>query len=257
MTTRSNGYVLVVEDDEMFAALTADQLKAAGFHCAVAGTVRDALAMATSAQAGLPDAIVADIHLPDGDHRELLAGLRAAGVRSSVILVTGSPSLETSLESMEMQVFGYLVKPVSPERLADTVTRACESSRLRGRLQDAEGRYRALVSQVSGLQALARPDATPRDLDESLAEYLALLLGVSGQALAEAVDVLQLLRSESVRTPLRHLSRHPEAEMYREAIAHSIQVLERTRHNFKSKELAELRQRLEAALLSTARPRTV
>lgn len=252
MDNPSNGRVLIVEDDTLFAMLTTSQLRDAGFTCEVAGSIDAALAVMTSQPADFFDAILADIHLPDGDLQTLLPRLRSADTRTSIVLVTGSPSLQSSLDSMDHHVFAYLVKPVEPARLVETVTRARDATRLRSRLNDAEHRYRALSEQVAKLREFATPDAAPRDLDESLTEYVSLLLGASGHALAEAMDVLQLVQAERAKMPLRHLSRHPEAEMYRNAIAHTIQVLERTKSAFKSRELADLRQQLEAALLTAA-----
>ena len=67
--------VLVVEDDPICRKHTIEALRQAGMAVKHTGRLSDALRLA---QEWLPELIVTDLHLPDGDGTELARGVRAA-----------------------------------------------------------------------------------------------------------------------------------------------------------------------------------
>jgi hypothetical protein len=73
-----------------------------------------------------------------------------------------------------------------------------------------------------------------------------LLLSIGDTAM-EAADLICTLSGEEDQ-PVRQLSSHPEAESLRQAVEETVEVLERTKNSFKSKELGSLRRRLNKLL---------
>lgn len=211
----SAGKILVVEDDDLFATMMAERLGKYGHEITSVGDLASAV-QALGRQSF--DVVVADLHLPGNDDG-LPDALLAETGNTPVILITGSP----------------------------TVDQAIAHGRLQTRLEDSQRRYQALDQQLEALRQVATARAH-KDINQSLADYLRLLLGSSGSALAEAIEVLAVLEKDRLAEPVRHLSRHPEAELFRAALEEAVEVLEKTRNSFKSKELADLRRRLERAL---------
>ncbi|MFZ5723478.1 MAG: response regulator [Pseudomonadota bacterium] len=242
------GHILVIEDDELFATLMADTLQQEGYACTIAPTLGEARALLAAQRF---DVIVTDIHLPDSADSPVLDMLTGqTGTATPLIVITGQPSLDSAMKSMNLRAFAYRTKPLAMGDLLITVHEAVREGNIRRRLGATRERLRTLDLQLEQLRQITLAPA-PSNLNQSLAEYILLLLGNCGENLAEAVEAFQLMDVESLQRPVRQLSRHPDAEMFRRAIEHTIEVLEKTRHSFKSRELAELRQKLETALTVT------
>lgn len=250
--TGSAGTVLVVEDDDLYVAMLAEHLGRAG-HQVV--TVNHLAAAEVLLGTRAFDAVIADLHLP-GTDGGLPHSLIALAGMAPLIIITGSPSIDSALHSIENRVFAYRVKPFEIQAFLDTVDQAIAHGRLQTRMAGTRRRYQALDEQLNLLrQLLVTGQQAERGINQSLADYLRLLLASSGDSLAEAIDVLGTLEVDPLAQPVRHLSRHPEAEMFRSAVMETVATLEKTKNSFKSKELADLRRRLEAALLLAGNPR--
>jgi EAL domain-containing protein (putative c-di-GMP-specific phosphodiesterase class I) len=119
--------ILVVDDDE-------DVLRAFSRILSRAGNDVDEVPTGTRAIdrvcSNRYDALVCDITMPDIDGIELLRRVRALDVDLPVILVTGSPALESAIEAVELGATRYLTKPVEPAILAEAVGRAVRLRRL-------------------------------------------------------------------------------------------------------------------------------
>jgi two-component system OmpR family response regulator/two-component system copper resistance phosphate regulon response regulator CusR len=108
--------ILVVEDDELLGKALRRGLEEAGHRCSWVKSGQRGLERAISQQC---DAVVLDLMLPDLGGLELLAQLRAAGVRTPVIVLTALGSVEERVAGLEVGADDYLVKPFAfPELLA-------------------------------------------------------------------------------------------------------------------------------------------
>ena len=113
--------ILVVEDDEALARTMQRVLGSAGFQVETAFNGDAALAKLSSATF---EAIVTDIELPGTSGVDLLRIVRAYDLDVPVILMTGSPRLETATDAVQLGALQYLVKPVSNEAIVEAVNRA-------------------------------------------------------------------------------------------------------------------------------------
>ena len=105
--------VLVVDDDASLRLLCRVNLELDGFRVFVAGSLAEAAGMLAENEF---DAVLLDLHLGDGDGRDLLASL--GDERPPVALFTGSEVIGPELRSMAEEV---LSKPFQLDELLSTV----------------------------------------------------------------------------------------------------------------------------------------
>jgi DNA-binding response OmpR family regulator len=104
---------LVVDDDESLRMLCRINLELDGYRVLEASSLEEARQALAS---GGIDAMLLDLHLGDGDGRDLLAALGSD--RPPVALFTGSEAIGPELQQAAEAV---LAKPFGIERLAETV----------------------------------------------------------------------------------------------------------------------------------------
>jgi CheY-like chemotaxis protein len=124
--------VLIVDDDESVRPLILALMKAQGAECSEAADGAEALQKAMTAS---PDLILLDLHLPKQDGLDVMRMLHsmARGADIPVLIMTGSPSVDSVRDSMSLGAVDYLLKS---ELLAESGTArlkkalaAAESSR--------------------------------------------------------------------------------------------------------------------------------
>ncbi len=109
--------LLVVEDDDRFAAIVRDLSRELGFQCIVAATAEEALKLAKRHR---PSAVVLDVGLPDQSGLTVLDVLkRDDDTRHIPIHVVSAE--DHSQTALSLGAVGYLVKPVKREDLAEVV----------------------------------------------------------------------------------------------------------------------------------------
>jgi two-component system OmpR family response regulator len=100
--------VLIVEDEEKLAALTARSLREAGLAVDIARRGEDALWMAGSTPY---DAIVLDVGLPGIDGFEVCRRLREDGVWSPVLMLTARDAVHDRVTGLDGGADDYMTKP--------------------------------------------------------------------------------------------------------------------------------------------------
>ena len=108
--------VLVVDDDARIRDLFSNILGRAGYVVETAGTGKEAL---EKIQKENPNVLLLDVQLPDSNGIELLT---TADSRDTVkIIVTGFSTEEAGKKAADFGADDYLVKPVQPKELLDTI----------------------------------------------------------------------------------------------------------------------------------------
>ncbi|MFL5303733.1 MAG: ATP-binding protein [Polyangia bacterium] len=186
--------VLIVDDEEALAENVAEIVGTLGVDTAIARDRRSALAIA--AQRDFDVALI-DVRLPDGDGMSLLEPLRTRSPNMQLVLVTGNATLEGAIAAVRGDAFAYVLKPVSPRDLLDTVRRALsqaglyhERERLRLDLERSEQRHRDLVESmpafVVALDGAGRITTWNRLLEKVTGFSRAEMLGADGTVLVAA-----------------------------------------------------------------------
>jgi CheY-like chemotaxis protein len=114
--------ILIVEDDERFAAVLRDLAHEQGFHCLIALTADEGLALATQA---VPHAILLDVNLPDHSGLGVLDQLKR-NPKTRHIPVHMASVTDFSHQARELGAIGYALKPVQREELVEAFRRLDE-----------------------------------------------------------------------------------------------------------------------------------
>jgi EAL domain-containing protein (putative c-di-GMP-specific phosphodiesterase class I) len=131
--------VLLVDDDEVLLRTYARSLTADGYECDMR---LDGEAAVEAIRAGSYDVVLSDIDMPRLGGLALLERIRAYDLDVPVVLITGSPSLETAMAAIEYGALRYLPKPVETERLRAVTADAVRLHRI--------ARAKRLALEVSG-----------------------------------------------------------------------------------------------------------
>lgn len=117
--------VLLVEDDASLIDAYRMVLEPRGLEVVGATTASEALSRLEEAR---PKAIVADLRLPDAHGPELLLALRTAAPEIPLLVLTGREPDRARDAGEEIDVAGYMTKPVSGAELAARIDELLRSS---------------------------------------------------------------------------------------------------------------------------------
>ncbi len=120
MQNNRKPHILIIDDNASFRELLRIMLSNEGYAVEVA---EDAVEGGKAMLAAQPDLVICDIDMPFMDGLELLSALRADPGTASlkVILLSGRKDIETLTRAEQLGALDYLVKPVTRERLLDSI----------------------------------------------------------------------------------------------------------------------------------------
>jgi DNA-binding NtrC family response regulator len=186
--------ILVVDDHADLLAFYAAILERAGYEVVQA---ESGAAAERIIHTSVIDVVITDLKMPAVGGLDIIRAAKDADPETSVILITGFPTVETAVEAMKLGAFDYLIKPFTEERLIAVVAASVEKRRVR----ESHG---LLLSQLrtsltpSGLVGRSRPMLKLVDDIRKTAEVDAnvLILGESGVGKER---VAQMIVDSSVR----------------------------------------------------------
>ena len=117
--------VLLVDDEIRALALTERALVSSSIPCQLAHSADEALTWLKDAPQA--DVVVSDIRMPVTDGIEFLGRLRdeyASRRWLQIILVTGHATVDTAIAAIRLEASDYLLKPVDPAALRESVGHA-------------------------------------------------------------------------------------------------------------------------------------
>ena len=138
---------LIADDEPLLREALARQLAQSWPELDVVAQVRNGREAVERFEALEPDVCFLDVHMPG------MSGVEAArriGGRAHLVFVTAYD--QYAVEAFAQGALDYLVKPVEPERLAETVTRLKERMRAAAPALDPEALLRALAEQLDRVQ---------------------------------------------------------------------------------------------------------
>ncbi len=251
MATPDAAHILLVDDEETFRLSTAELLRRHGHTCECAEDAEKAVALLNENESY--DLLIADIRMPGNSELEFLREMQQRRPALPIIVVTGYPSVQTAVDALRLTVVDYLTKPLNLSELLNSVTVAVQKGRLLGAIRKDRESAREWGEALEHLAAsLHRSGGTDgetelawtmnRYLEQSVV-HIGILAGTLKQTLdavitgtvRESVDVCSVLRC-------------PRMQAYKGALDETVAVLEQTKGAFKSKQLGELRQKLEGLL---------
>lgn len=123
--------VLVVDDDPAILAAISEFMEIEGHSVSRAGDIR---AAGKELENSVPEIVITDFHLPDGDALQLLALLKSMNVPTQCIVLTGYGTIDLAVKAIKDGAEQFLTKPVQFSVLSSYV-RACLESQHGRRLQ--------------------------------------------------------------------------------------------------------------------------
>ncbi|WP_286241051.1 sigma-54-dependent transcriptional regulator [Neptuniibacter halophilus] len=169
------GKVLLVDDEAAVRRSTEKWLQMAGFEVIGCSSAAEALAQFTPE---FPGVVVSDVKMPEMTGQALMAELLKQVPGFPVVLVTGHGDVDMALAAMRQGAYDFIEKPFNPERLVETIQRACEKRRLmlenlrlQQHLSSSSGIDRRLIGMSPAIQRLKQEILTQAELDTNVIIY--------------------------------------------------------------------------------------
>ncbi|MCE5229428.1 response regulator [bacterium] len=237
----NKGRILIADDDEGCRKFVSEVLRQEGYECECAG---DGTSAGEALKKESFDVLVCDINMPGNRELELIRDLPPPAAGMPVILVTGYPTLETAISSVNLSVMAYIVKPVRRQELLDHVSKLAEYSKVCKSGREVRDRLNGWTREMMGLQEyLVKSPRLKQPLQ--VGDFVSLTLGNMLGSILDLKSLTEGLGQEQDAREVCRLYDCPPLRQYRELIQETIKVLEKTKSSFKSRELCELRQKLE------------
>lgn len=119
--------ILIIEDDLTFGLMIQKWLNRKGFVANKSSSLREARHLLEET---MPDLILSDLRLPDGDGISLLSHLRDEGLTTPFIVMTSYAEVENAVLAMKAGATDYIAKPFPPDLLLEKISEAFRSSKL-------------------------------------------------------------------------------------------------------------------------------
>lgn len=233
----SRGRILIADDEPLVLRSLAGALKAQGFDCAAVSSGDEVLARLREQQF---DALISDLLMPGNSGLSLFENVPQLAAGLPIVLITGQPSVETASQSLRLPIVAYLTKPIDFGELVHILDEAIFKFRAHLAMQ---AQRRHLTEWERGLDTiLTQYRAGGAQNDGNITHYLQFSLRQVILALSQLEQTAEaLVGNQYAAQQLQQLDREA-------ALRHTVDVLRRTKQNFKSKELGELRKELERLL---------
>ncbi|MGM8226881.1 sigma-54-dependent transcriptional regulator [Cellvibrio sp. ARAG 10.3] len=169
--------VLLVEDDPDLQQLLMEELQDAGHSCIACGGLQEARAFL---QAQLPQLIVSDLRLPDGNGLTLLENVKQLPLKPGFIVITAFGTIDQAVDALKRGADDFLTKPLDLDHLRLCVERTLQ----RQQLQEEVAYYRRLLDEaefhgmIGGSSVMRQLFALLRQIAQ--AEGPVLITGESG-----------------------------------------------------------------------------
>jgi hypothetical protein len=164
-----------------------------------------------------------------------------------VVLVTGYPTLMSAIDSIELPVVAYLVKPIEFPQLVAKVQGAIPRFRMFRTVKRFRKELLDFGQQLDGVESeLGRPpDAqSPGPVHD----FVALSFEGITRALRNLRDLTESVALQSPTQAPCEVLNCPRGRRLTDAIKDGVRILEKTKKSFKSKELAQMREDYETLL---------
>ena len=172
--------ILLVEDDHSLREFFREELEENGYAVREASSVAEAVELLSGE---IPDLVLSDVKLPDGQGDSLLANARNFPVPPPVILITAFGQVEEAVEALRQGAADFLTKPIDVDHLLLRIERALEVLHLR-REVSASGKTKKQSGRSGELPVLGKSPVW-RQIEKQLASIAAtddpvLITGPSG-----------------------------------------------------------------------------
>ena len=192
--------------------------------------------------------------MPGNAGLELVRDLPQLAAGLPVILLTGHATVETAVQSVRYAVTAYLMKPADLEALIDLSQEAISKYRALRSLTTHQRRLQDWCHDLDRIRTLVR-DTAGSNFAAPWQTFLTLSLGHIIESLVDLRAFTQALAPHGDPAVLSKRLESSQPLVLIEALRETISVLERTKGAFKSRELGDLRKKLEQLVAGSRGPK--
>jgi two-component system, NtrC family, nitrogen regulation response regulator NtrX len=148
--------ILVIDDDANTLASLARAFRLAGHEATVCDNAARALELAKAERF---DLILSDVVMPGRDGIALLEDFRAAGINSTVVMMSGQASIEMAVKATRLGASDFLEKPISTDKLLLTVENVLRLKHLEDENRDLKkslGRHHIVWASAAMKEVMAQ-----------------------------------------------------------------------------------------------------
>ena len=207
--------VMVVDDHPIWRDAVARDLAEDGF--TVVATADGMAAARRRAAVVLPDVVVMDMRLADGDGARATAEVLAVSPASRILVLSASDERDDVLEAVKAGATGYLVKSASKTELGDAVRATAE-----GRAVFTSGLAGLVLGEYRRI-AQAGPDRDTPTLTDRETDVLRFVAkGLTAKQIAARLSLSHRTVENHVQATFRKLQVANRVELARYAIEHGL-----------------------------------
>ncbi len=238
-----SGRILLADDEPTFAESTAALLAQEGY---AVDTVRNGMEALERIRSDAYDLLITDLEMPGNADLSLVRQIAKESGGLPVIVITGYPSVRSAVACIELPVSAYLTKPAEFPVLLEKVRASVGRFRSYQAMQRIEQRLTASRHEFTELASARQEVGAAPNVGADV--FLSLTLRNVMGSLNDLEEIGRALSGKPAEAHACSLLNCPRGGQLREAVKHTIDVLEETKRSFKSKELADLRKQLEVLL---------
>jgi PAS domain S-box-containing protein len=172
--------ILVVDDDDIFCDLLESLFKYKGYFCAIAPDIEQAKELLGVQEF---DLIICDIQLPGGSGLDLIREVKEKYPETGAVMITGLDDPEKASAALEMDIYGYLIKPFPLNQILIVVENALRRRELEIEEYSFRSRLEILVDERTSeleqaVHRLRESEARFRNLIEGSVQGICISRGL-------------------------------------------------------------------------------
>ncbi|HEY3296867.1 MAG TPA: response regulator [bacterium] len=246
MDLPSSARILIADDDQVFLESLADLLRHTGYACDTAPDGSTAIQMLAENDYEL---LIADIQMPGNTRFELVNSIPPRHQGLPVIIVTGHPSVESAVVLFRLPVFAYLTKPLNIPELLTQAESAVRRYHVYRTIIDTRRAMHHWLTNMDNLTALIEASHT-ENASMAAKTFIATSLRNIFGAVANISRLIEAMPSRDKDADASEDFKSPRTVCLEAGLQEAVRTLEATKRSFKSKEIADLRKKLEGLLQS-------
>jgi DNA-binding NtrC family response regulator len=143
--------ILVVDDELFVRELLLEFLGSQGYEVDLADSGEKALELMQIKPA---DVVLVDLKMPGMDGIQTLKEIKKAVPHALGIIMTGYPTIESSIEALRQGAHDYVIKPFKLNDLKSSIEKALAEQKLKVEISQLKGRVKQLEAELEAFSHL-------------------------------------------------------------------------------------------------------
>ncbi len=236
--------VLIIGPDQNQSDSLSAFLGERGYSCVC---MTDIAAVAGLADLEEYDLLIADIDVSVEQDIEAMKAIEQKREDMPILVITSQPFSSASGWPISFPVPAYLTRPVDLNQLSTLVSASLLNARANRFIHQYQKRQQEWMEKVSEEANLLRKISQPR-FCLTIESFLDLAFQNIFETMMDLKNMTEFVLSPAEEASACHLLNCPRLVELQDALLETVEVLEKTKNSFKSKELGDLRRKLESVL---------